>query len=195
VPVSIRALFAAVGLVPSEPIPWGVDLPTNKAGVYVVSLTPDPDVLTGTFRVAPISLTRIDDWLSRQPGVSLDGERTKAAALAQRLSESWLPDEVVLYVGKATNLRRRVRQFRETKLGEKKPHAGGYFLKTLELCPPPGSGEETETRLWVFYATAEEPERTEARMLAFFCAGSGYRLPALPFANLQYRKPHGIHYP
>lgn len=180
-PVSIRALFSSVGLIPSSAVPWGEPVESRQPGVYVVSLTPDSDLLTGTQRVAPISLTGLQAVCST---FTVDGAETTACALAQRISEYWLADEVVLYIGRAARLRRRVRDFTRTELGDHGPHAGGYFVRALE----------PEVDLWIFYAECAEPARTEARMLAYFSAQSGGRVPVLPFANLEYRKPHGIRF-
>ncbi|HEY3943862.1 MAG TPA: hypothetical protein VGL78_01435 [Solirubrobacteraceae bacterium] len=88
--------------------------------------------------------------------------RPPAEALAQRLVESWLPDETVLYVGSATQcVATRVRQFYRTKLGTKGPHAGGWFLKLLD-------GLE---QLDVHYAPADVPLAAEKALLDAFCTG------------------------
>lgn len=51
-----------------------------------------------------------------------------------RLATFWLPDEVVLYIGLAgASVRKRVRQYYRTPLGDKRPHAGGWWLKTLTV--------------------------------------------------------------
>src|SRR5437879_2359420 len=77
-----------------------------------------------------------------------------------RVASFWLPDEVILYVGKATSLSTRVRQYYSTPLGARSPHAGGHFLKTLSIL-----GELT-----VHFATTVEPGPTEDAALSFFCS-------------------------
>jgi hypothetical protein len=107
----------------------------------------------------------------------------------------WLSDEVVLYVGLAGQpLRTRVRQYYRTPLGAKRPHAGGWWLKTLGVLD----------ELWVHYAASPALKTAERRMLnAFAGAVSPGSRAALhdpervaPFANLrtgeELIKRHGI---
>jgi len=69
----------------------------------------------------------------------------------------WLPDEVILYFGKANvSLRDRVGAYYATRLGKRRPHAGGRFLKTLAVLD----------ELWVHCACGDED--AEARMLGAF---------------------------
>jgi hypothetical protein len=101
----------------------------------------------------------------------------------------------VLYVGLAGgSVRARVRQYHSTPLGAKRPHAGGWWLRTLSVLD----------QLWVHWGETPDYESAEHKMLAAFAAG----VPAVtraalhdsdrvaPFANLRTHsgaiKAHGI---
>ncbi len=100
-----------------------------------------------------------------------------------------------MYVGLAgASVRSRVNQYYSTRRGARKPHAGGWFLKTLTILPD----------LWVYHAAADDPDGAERRMLGAFCAGVSDESRRLlfdperpfPFGNLEWprgtRKRHGI---
>ena len=198
-PTSVAALFGSVGLPIAGPVPWRSPLPDKRAGVYVVALSPTSGATLGyTLEMPPIDPLKVQAWLEAAPNLRLDGRRPTAQALAQRLGEFWLPDEVVLYVGKATSLRQRVGQYYTTRLGQPRPHAGGHWLKTLTT--------STLDNLSVYWAPTPdaEPEVVERQMLGCFVASvsdsmrRSLRDPArpFPFATLEYpkgtRKEHGI---
>ena len=111
------------------------------------------------------------------------------------MGEFWLPDETVVYIG-MTNLSigGRVGAFVKTPLGDRRPHAGGHWLKTLTVLP--------ELRVW--WAPTSAPEEYEDALLSAFAQGISPEATAglrdqsvvLPWANLQSatdeRKQHGI---
>jgi transcription elongation factor GreA len=174
-------LFRSVGLMPDGPLPWGRQVPERGPGVFVVEL---PAPLSS----APIELTRVGKWLERVPDLRLDGERPTSKTLASRLAAFWLPSQVVLYVGAtSTSVGGRLAAMERTVLGERRPHSGGHWLKTLRNLP--------SARVW--WAATEATEEYEDALLAAFVEG----VPAaeiaglpdagvvLPFANL--RRPTG----
>ena len=174
---------------------WGEPIPSQFPGVYIVSLSHDCLTTVGALDQAPIDRIAVGEWLRRVPKLELDRMASPTAeALVARLASFWLPDENVLSIGKATSLRTRVRQYYNTPLGDRKPHAGGHWLKTLSVLAD----------LHVHYAEAEQPEEAEADLLGAFVRGvsgtakSRLRDPdhPFPFANLEYprgtRKAHGI---
>ena len=133
----------------------------------------------------------------KQPVVvigAIDGKAATPEALARRVERFWLPDEPVLYIGKATSLSGRISQYYTTALGARSPHAGGWFLKLLSMVD----------EIYVHYVTSQEPEQTEHAMLEGFCAGVSAATRAalhdpdhpFPFANLEWprgtRKKHGF---
>jgi len=144
---------------------------------------------------APISRDAVADWISYVPTLLLDKRRPTPETLAQRLSSFWLPDETVLYIGKAArSLKVGVGQYYRTRLGDRKPHAGGCWLKTLSILD----------QLTVFWACTEHPEQAEANLLSLFTGGVSHDTKSIlrdsehcfPFANLEYpkgtTKAHGI---
>jgi transcription elongation factor GreA len=176
-PTTAQDLFRAIGLLPDGPMPWGRPVAARGSGVFVVELaTPLP--------AAPIALTRVGKWVERVPELRLDGERPTSRALAARLASFWLPDQVVVYIGTAeTSLGGRIAALEATTLGDRRPHAGGHWLRTLDV--PPG------TRIW--WAATDAVEEYEDALLTAFAEGVQDDPPSdgpvLPFANL--RRPTG----
>lgn len=180
-PRSAAALLRDMGLLADGPLPWGRPIPERGPGVFVVEL-PAPRL------TAPIELTRIGKWLEHVPDLRLAGERPTSRALAARLASFWLPDQVVLYVGATeVSIGGRVAAMERTVLGDRRPHSGGHWLKTLTVMPT--------ARVW--WARTDAVEEYEDALLASFAGGVSEveraALPdrdvVLPFANL--RRPTG----
>ncbi len=187
-PLGAAELLRSVGLLADGPATWGTRVRSDRPGVYVVEL-PAP------LAAAPIDFNVIGRWLERVPGLTLDGARPTGRELAARLHRFWLPDQTVLYVGmSAASIGARVAAFQRTPLGDRKPYAGGYWLKTL-------TGLD---RLRVWWAETDATEEYEDALLEAFGATVPPETAALlhdpevvlPFANLQTsdraRKRHGI---
>jgi transcription elongation factor GreA len=177
-PTTAASLFRDVGLLPDGPAPWGRPVAARGPGVFVVELpTPLPS--------APIALARVGKWIERVPDLRLDGGRPTSRALAARLASFWLPDQVVLFIGATeSSLGRRIAALEATPLGDRRPHAGGHWLRTLDL--PAG------TRIW--WAATDAVEEYEDGLLTAFAEGAVAEPatatgPILPFANL--RRPTG----
>ena len=194
-PVAVTELLMAVGLELVGSVRWGSRVPAPFPGVYLVALDAAPDTCTATLAEAPINDQRVAELLRVRPELRLDGSRPTVAALGKRLAGCWLPDETVLYIGLAgTSLQRRVGQYYTTPLGARRPHAGGWFLKTLSNLD----------ELAIHYATAADPAAAERDLLKAFiesidgAAGNGLHDSSCPypFANLVgpsgVRKAHGI---
>jgi transcription elongation factor GreA len=105
-------------------------------------------------------------------------------ALAARLASFWLPSQTVLYVGTSdASVARRVAAMAKTELGDRRPAAGGHWLKTLRALDG----------LKVWWAATEATEEYEDALLAAFAAGvpetDVTALPdtsvILPWANLR----------
>ncbi len=146
-------------------------------GVYVVEV---PEAT----EAAPIDETAVHAWIERVPSLRLDGARPTPRQLTARLGTFWVPGESVVYVGLAgTSVAKRVRQFYRTPLGDRRPHAGGHWVRTLA----------SRDDLLVWWAAADDPTDAEAALLGAFADRHG---ASLPFANRQsaggVRKPHGI---
>ena len=193
-PSTVEDLARAADVSWSGAVRWEQLVPLDAPGVYVISLDEDPGSLEGALEQAPISVERAQELLDARSELLLDGHRPSVAELADRLSSLWLPGEVVLYVGKASSsVRKRVSQYYRTSLGARSPHAGGWFLKTLENLV--GTS--------VHYAATDNPELAEKAMLAAFVeevSGEARTIHGdpqhpYPFANIDGpggAKRHGI---
>jgi hypothetical protein len=197
VPSTVASVFAAAGLEREGVVGWGQAAGDDRSGVYIVALTEELDALDGVLPSAPIATTAVEKLLAVRPELTLDGRRTSADELAERIAEFWLPDEPIVYIGLATSLRSRVRGFYRTPIGARRPHAGGWFLKVLANLDD----------LHVHFARSPDFDDAEIAMLAAFVAGvSPETCGSLadpkhpwPFANLEIRrdgrkipKRHGI---
>jgi hypothetical protein len=194
-PTTVAELFAAAGVPQLGTVPWSSTIPTSESGVYVVSLCPDPNIIGNTVALPDIDEAAIREWLERVPDLELDGRRSPGVhSVADRLKSFWIPDENVIYIGKATRLKTRLQQYYRTPIGEPAPHSGGHWIKTLSNLQ----------QAFVHFGAAEDFGIREDAMLAAFIRGvsgdsrSLVADPALPlpFANLEYpqgtRKRHGM---
>lgn len=185
-------------MVPHGFVPWGTRPDLDGPGVYVVTQTKESESASDGVSLPLISGERVRELLDACLELRLDGMPPKPEELVDRLSSFLVPDQTVLYIGKAgTSVRGRVRDYYSTPLGAQRPHAGGWVLKTLAQLDS----------LFVYFASSPDPESSERSMLKAFIAGvsAGSRqhlhdpsLP-LPFANLELkdagkriRKKHGI---
>jgi transcription elongation factor GreA len=170
------------------PTTWTTSVRSNRPGVYLVELP-------GAGASAPLDFNAVGRWLERVPGLLLDGARPTGRELAARLQGFWLADQSVLYIGTSgASIGSRIGAFHRTPLGDRKPYAGGYWLKTL--------AEVDRLRVW--WAETDAPEEYEDALLDAFAAGVPAEVAArlhdpavvLPFANLRtaegVRKQHGI---
>ncbi len=195
-PSTVDVLLRAVpqhGLRWAGAVRWADRPQLRGPGVYLVARTEDPTKLPPPSTPAPLAPAALDQLLARCP-VTVDGQPASRATLAARLGSCWLPDEPVLYIGMASrSVAERVSDYYRTPLGARRPHKGGWFVKTLA----------TLDQLWVHVAPADEPERAEQDLIGAFCADvspasqAGLHDPQrpLPFANLVWlgqRKRHGI---
>jgi hypothetical protein len=165
-------------------------------GVYVVSTSNDQVKHLELQSTPLISIEIIGKWIQRVPSIELDGVRNPAAIdIADRLAEFWLPDESILYIGMTTTkLQTRINQYYSTPLGDRGPHAGGHWLKTLSNL----------SELFLYHAACEAPKSNEDQLLGYFVSNVSQdtmlhlRDPEhpFPFANLAYphgrKKHHGI---
>jgi transcription elongation factor GreA len=175
------SLLRSVGLLADGPAVWGRPVPAQGPGVFVIEL-PAP------LAAAPIELTRVGKWIERVETLRLDGQRPVSRALAARLGAYWLPSQTVLYVGASdASVARRVAAIARTELGDRRPAAGGHWLKTFRSLD--------EVKVW-WAATAATEEYEDALLAAFATgvpeadlAGLPDRGIVLPWANL--RRPTG----
>ncbi|WP_434922364.1 hypothetical protein ACR9WD_14970 [Glutamicibacter sp. PAEs-4] len=194
-PLSIRKLFAAADLNPSGVVQWGELALPNVPGVYCVSWSVDAEATRVNRDIYVPSASAYTDLLSVCPRTSVDGVLATPSTLTERIGRFWIPNEPVLYIGMAgTSIRTRVGQYYSTKLGARAPHAGGWWLKTLESLD----------QLYVHFASCDEVSTREQSMLAAFATSidPGHRRHLFdnervaPFANIDVgnglHKRHGL---
>ena len=181
-------MLRRVGLRPQGPVPWGKPALTRAPGIYVVELP-------AAIEVAPIALSAVRAWIRRVPTITVDGSPTSGAALAARLANFWVPSATVVYIGQASGpVQGRVAAYYRTPLGDRSPHAGGHWIKTLSCL--------SDCLVWS--AATDDYEEAEREMLDDFSrtVPAAERralhdpLLVLPFANLKNGrgqvKAHGI---
>jgi hypothetical protein len=195
-PTSISELIENVGLELAGQVKWGNELDDDKPGIYIVALScSSTDKEECLVELALIDFSLIESWIHEVPTLKLDNSRPTPKALADRLSEFWLPDEAILYIGKAgKSVKKRVNDYYHTRLGDRRPHAGGHWIKTLSILQ----------ELYIFWALTNQAERTEKEALETFINNVSKqtrrslfdRSRPFPFANLEYpkgnTKRHGI---
>ncbi len=193
-PSTVDALLRHTGLRWVGVVRWRKRPPLGGPGVYLIARAEDPTALPPSLAV-PLSPAALEQLLARCP-VTVDGVLASRGRLGARLAAFWLPDEPVIYIGKAGgSVADRVSAYYHTPLGAAHgPHKGGWFIKTLA----------TLDTLWVHVAPADHPEQAEQQFIEAFCAGVSPATRAalhdpehpLPFANLQRRpgvsKRHGL---
>lgn len=171
------------------PIKWGKTLTSSDTGVYIVTLLEtSTQAKSAALPHAPIDLRVVQVWLSRVPQFTLDGKRPTASAISERIANFWIPDEIILYIGQTgSELSKRLNQYYTHKLGNRSPHKGGHWLKTLsnlkDLC--------------IYWVENIDPKPLEQQMLNYFqdqvsdeSRKNLYdpNLP-IPFANLEITYP------
>ncbi len=182
------SLLRSVGLLADGPAVWGRPMRASGAGIFIIELPTPP-------ATAPLELTRIGKWIEHVPTMRLDGQEATSKAVAARLASFWLPSTSVLYVGTSQqSMAARVGAIERTVLGDRRPYAGGNWLKTL-------AGLE-RARVW--WARTDATEEYEDALFGAFAAAVSDTDRArlhdatvvLPFANLRStsgeRKAHGL---
>lgn len=195
-PTYVNQIFQGAGKEVLGQVKWGQKINCNAPGVYVVAMTNYVDKMICCDE-AQISKKFVNDWVNYVPKILLDNSKPKTEELVKRLKMFWIPDETILYIGKAgTSLKTRVDQYYRTKLGDPKPHRGGHWIKTLENL----------SDLNIFWTTSEgeTAHDVEDRFLNIFVQNVSQESKKIlldpdhpfPFANLEYpkgtRKNHGL---
>lgn len=170
-------LIRDLGLSVDGPVLWGQPVRSRAAGLFVVEASAPSDSAALDFRA-------VRDWVERVPSLMVDGKRPTPNELEDRLSAFWLPGQTILYIGRTTkSLGPRVAAAYATRLGDRRPHAGGHWLKALR-------GLE---RLRVWWTETDAPEEYEDGLVSAFVSGLSAEARAglhdggvlLPWANLE----------
>jgi hypothetical protein len=136
-PSTIKSLLASVELDVNKlkSCKWGQPVDTDKLGIYFLSTCLKTGCIENTYKNAPISEAIIKQWITKISTIEIDGKAgISYLELLNRLNKYWLPDENILYIGQTEckgGLKKRISQYYKTSLGERKPHAGGHWIKTL----------------------------------------------------------------
>ena len=173
-------------------IPWDVltscpGPPPKAPGVYIITTRSEKDQCDNSY-VSPSPSLRprfnhvtIRSWISAVPKMKLHGMFPTSLGIAEYLAQFWLPDECIVYVGKASlgskrqGLYGRIGAFFRHKLGASSPHKGGHWLPSLQdICC-----------LRVWWSPTEQDTgaiQRECDVLKVF-AGRTLAEISLPFAN------------
>lgn len=190
---TVRELFQHANVIRSGAVRWGTPVPEGRPGVYVISTSEDPDRRPGP-TACPLNIAALEELVRARSELTVDGDRAEAVHLAARLRAMWPAGESVVYIGKAgTDTGHRVKQFYDTRIGARAPHAGGWPVKMLET-----------GLLSIHYGVTSRPDDAEEAMVALFAEAVPFDVrrslvdpsAPLPFANLEYpagrRKAHRI---
>lgn len=91
----------------------------------------------------------------------------------EKLHACWVPESSVLYIGKATRLQTRIKQYLRFGAGQRAPHWGGRHIWQLD---------HAQELLFYWKPTpADDPRDVERSVLALFREQYG----RLPFANMR----------
>ncbi len=175
--LTAQAVLRTLDLTIDGPVRWGQPVRSRAPGIFVVE-APVAEALP------QLDIIAIRAWLERVPTFTLDGVRPEATAVADRLRSFWLPGQHVLYVGRTQkSLGARVGALFGTVLGDRRPHSGGHWLKTLKNL--------AELRVW--WAETDAPEEYEDAVAAAISetvtaeerAALRVHSVLLPWANLE----------
>jgi hypothetical protein len=195
-PTSIESLEKKFNLKYEGCYQWGSSFINSGNGIYIISQSKDKGFLPKANLEISFNANQMDAWLRNAPNILLHGLKPSIQDLKRQLKGFWLPDESILYIGKAEKqtLSERICQFYNHKVGKKSPHKGGYWLKLLINL------DELHVHLY----STKDSHKVEEKLLKFFIANVSEksrknlidRELCLPFANLQLRsrviKNHGF---
>jgi hypothetical protein len=120
--------------------------------------------------IAPVGTTPWEDKVpSKQSGVyviSTVGEVIHVNLPGEE-QPFWLPDQTIVYIGRAKHLSRRLRQFQRHVYGQKSPHRGGQAILLLNCS------------MTITWAEVSDYAAAEAALIEAFQAHCGKR----PFGN------------
>jgi hypothetical protein len=193
-------MFTDHGIKKIHKTSWNTTVDDSNEGIYVISSSSDPDKNLGTSLKPIFNEIQIKNWIQKLPDFQIDGLKPTLEVVKKRLEDFWLPDENVLYIGKAPKRKNgeaignRIREYYITELGNGSPHSGGQWIKTLKNL----------NSFFVYYGYTSSSDDIERKMLTSFMDGVSDEtkrilrdksLP-LPFANIRYKprndKNHGM---
>lgn len=195
---TVKQLFDKFDISDFNQVKWGTKFHEKEQGVYVVSTSSKPDSHLGLTIQPNFDDKQIELWVNKLSTFQVDGVPATVANVKTRLTEFWLPDESILYIGKAptrkngSGIGKRVSEYYSTIIGNGSPHSGGQWIKTLKDI----------NNLTVYYVACDQSGTIEHEMLSFFMKNVSKvtlsnlydkQLP-IPFANIKFtgNKKHGL---
>ena len=149
----------------------------------------------------PLDANAVDHWVSCARHMLIGAKPATVPLLSDTLNSFWHPDETILYIGRAgyrragllagSTISDRVAAYYGTRLGARRPHRGGYWLKTLAILH----------NLLVYWQPELDPSLLEQQLQQTFILNrNNSGAVDLPFANLRdensrQNKQHGIRNP
>ena len=199
-PTTVIQLFKQAGLTFHGQVKCGQLINSRACGFYVVALTDDIEKLVCMDK-PNFDDNAIEQWIkvvkSGGKQILIDNKVADLRSIQQRLEKFWLPDETIIYIGKAgpnkkRTIRKRVKEYYETKMGCDGKHAGGHWVNTLK----------NDSSLNVFYSEYLELdiEEKEEQLISYFMDNVSEttkeilldKVNCYPFANKElYRKSLG----
>lgn len=198
-PTTIREILNEFNLEISGQVNWGQKITSKKCGLYFVAITNNANKLE-YWENPKLNETEIQKWIELiqkcWKTLTVDKKPATITDIINRLNSLWLPDETILYIGKAgptktRTIGKRVNEYFKTRLGCNKKHAGGNWINTLSEL----------NKLTVFYSEFElseyhRIEEIETKMIEYFSNnvsdktknGLVDKINCFPFANKE------IHY-
>jgi hypothetical protein len=197
-PTTICEILNAHNIEIANCVPWGTSIHDNNEGVYLVSTSGEPRKNLGITEEPLFDDFQIELWINKLDNFLVDNAPATVKSLKDRLKRFWLPDENILYIGKAPKrqnsggIGKRIKEYHSTEIGDGGPHSGGQWIKILANI----------TKLYVYYGYSDKPGTAEKMMLRYFMRNVSYltlarlydkELP-LPFANINLsgNKKHGL---
>jgi hypothetical protein len=158
---------------PTLPAPWTRRELADRGFVGLVPfstiLHEDPVPRVGGVYVVIRDSLEPPAFLSESVGGHFKGRNPTVPV--SELEANWVEATQVVYIGKANNLRDRLRAFAKYGLGQPVGHQGGRYIWQLV---------DHAELLVAWLATAEVPREAERELIGSFKASFGQR----PFANL-----------
>lgn len=186
-PISAGELLKTVGLeyasyrALEDPIE---DESADKSGIYIITFPPNKN--------APYKMNDyihepfVKEWVNRVMINEFSTNPIKNGGfdsnkIKNELSTYWLPKEEILYIGRAvkegkkgSSIKKRVRNLFLHEIGNRGPHRGGQWLKTIK----------NWQQLYVYWAPTRDAIKLEKELINNFRDNSAKSLP--PFANIEY---------
>ncbi len=188
---TVRKLFNKFDIFDIKQVKWGASFDEHNQGVYVISSSNNPDKHLGISAKPKFDDNKINFWINSLSNFSVGGSKATLLNVKEHLSEFWLPDESILYIGKAPKrgngdgISNRVKEYYSTTIGKSGPHSGGQWIKILENL----------NSFTVYYGECNNPSDIEFKMLEYFMSNVSQsslseiydkKLP-VPFANIKYK--------